>query len=479
MQTKFGPQLYARFVSFAFALLISFAPISVIQAQSDSPSNGDHVQAIIDGVNQARANAGLPALQVNSLLNQAAQAHVDDLIANGIYGHYGSDGSNVHTRVRRTGYPSGWVSENWVTAQTPDRAMSWWMNDWIHRVNILNANWDEFGVGAAAVGNGFWIYVTDFANSDGQASAYAAPAAPVQPEAAPQLTLPAGGMDYTIRSGDTLLGIAIRYGLDWQDIALANKLSEADLLQIGQILRLPGIAGVGGPAPASGGIKYEVQSGDTLIGIAARYDVRWEDVAAANGLGEYSVLQIGMQLRLPGVEEPALAETEAADGDAEADAVSKSEDETTVDEEPAVDASDEVASQQVKDVSSPQNDPTSTTYAVAPGDTLFSIASRNGLTWEELAAFNQLDEDSYLQIGQTLMIPFHEAAQPTPATLTVIKPTAPDTPPAYSPRTYTIRPGDTIMGVALRFGLDWRELLRINGLRESSILSLGQTIRLE
>ena len=36
------------------------------------------------------------------MLGQAAQNHVDDLVANGIYGHYGSDGSNVRTRVART-----------------------------------------------------------------------------------------------------------------------------------------------------------------------------------------------------------------------------------------------------------------------------------------------------------------------------------------------------------------------------------------
>ncbi len=473
MQTKYRPWFYARFIFFVFALLIAVAPISVMRAQDESPSIADQVQAIIDGVNQARIGAGLPALAVHPLLNQAAQAHVDDLVANGIYGHYGSDGSNVHTRVQRTGYPSGWVSENWVTAPTPERAMNWWMNDWIHRVNILNANWDEFGVGAAAVGNGFWIYVTDFANSDGQASAYVEPVAAAQVEIAPPLTVPAGGLDYTIRAGDTLLTIAIRYGLDWQDIALANQLGEADLLQIGQTLRLPGVAGAGGATPASGGVKYTVVSGDTLSGVAARYNIPWEEVAAANGLGEYSVLQIGMQLRLPGVEEPTETEADAESERVEEEAADQANEEISDGQELVADVDGVSVQEQSNEAPAQEIDSQAAQYTVEPGDTLFSIAARNGLTWEQLAEFNQLDEDSFLQVGQTLSIPSRGAG---PA---IIAPTAPDTSAASAPRTYTIRPGDTIVGVAVRFGLDWEHLLQINGLTDASILSLGQTIRLE
>ncbi|MCA1554988.1 MAG: LysM peptidoglycan-binding domain-containing protein, partial [Chloroflexi bacterium] len=44
---------------------------------------------------------------------------------------------------------------------------------------------------------------------------------------------------YTVRNGDTLLGIAIRFGVDLDALMTANGLSNADRLKIGQVLRIP------------------------------------------------------------------------------------------------------------------------------------------------------------------------------------------------------------------------------------------------
>ncbi|RIK35344.1 MAG: hypothetical protein DCC55_30630, partial [Chloroflexi bacterium] len=54
---------------------------------------------------------------------------------------------------------------------------------------------------------------------------------------------PGGGASYTIQPGDTLIGIAARYGVDWTMIAEENQLREETLLQIGQVIRIPGVAG--------------------------------------------------------------------------------------------------------------------------------------------------------------------------------------------------------------------------------------------
>lgn len=236
-------------------------------------------QEIVHAINRIRIANGLGTLHAHVLLSQAAQNHVDDLIANGMYGHYGSDGSNLRTRVARTGYPSLQVSENWVTSGSVDGAMGWWMNDWIHRVNILDPSWDEVGIGVGTVSNGYRIYVTDFANADGKdtsvtvaPAAETAYAASVEPAAS---SVPAGGMDYTVRAGDTLMAIGVSHGIDWQDIAIANSLGEFDILNIGKALRLPGI---GGAEAASGevaadGRLYTVRSGDTLSGVAGRFGI--------------------------------------------------------------------------------------------------------------------------------------------------------------------------------------------------------------
>lgn len=359
----------------------------------------DSVQTIVDAVNQQRAYAGLAPLQVHPLLNQAAQNHVDDMLATGFYGHMGSDGSYAAQRVRRTGYTGGLASENWVAARSPEGAMDWWMNDWIHRENILNARWQEIGVGVAGDGDSM-VFVTVFtAGSDGSSPEMMQAAAPA-PEV---VAIPAEGLDYEIIPGDTLLAIAYRYGLDWTVIARANDLHEDTLLQIGAYIRLPGVEGVGGARESAeestqeeisttesepvevaadnqtetGFMRlYTVQPGNTLVEIAALYDISWEELAAANGMDEDSFLSIGQQLQIPGEIAQAATPVSAVD---------------TTTASPAA--------------------PETTTAAVTPqyhtvieGDTIISIAVKYGMDWDELMARNGIDDDTILSLGQSLII---------------------------------------------------------------------------
>lgn len=359
----------------------------------------DSVQTIVDAVNQQRAYAGLAPLQVHPLLNQAAQNHVDDMLATGFYGHMGSDGSYAAQRVQRTGYTGGLASENWVAARSPEGAMDWWMNDWIHRENILNARWQEIGIGVAGDGDSM-VFVTVFtAGSDGSSPEMMQAAAPA-PEV---VAIPAEGLDYEIIPGDTLLAIAYRYGLDWTVIARANDLHEDTLLQIGAYIRLPGVEGVGGARESAeestqeeisttesepvevaadnqtetGFMRlYTVQPGNTLVEIAALYDISWEELAAANGMDEDSFLSIGQQLQIPGEIAQAATPVSAVD---------------TTTASPAA--------------------PETTTAAVTPqyhtvieGDTIISIAVKYGMDWDELMARNGIDDDTILSLGQSLII---------------------------------------------------------------------------
>ena len=171
-QTKSGlNRVRTRTISILFLIVLTTAPLFArpVFAQSEGASLTPEGQTIFDGVNQARSDNGLPPLVLSPPLTLAAQRHVDDVIATGNWGHYGSDGSNVQMRVARVGYPTSSVSENWVAVADPNQAIVWWMNDWIHRVNILEGHWDEIGVGAGLAENGYWILVTDFGNIDGGA----------------------------------------------------------------------------------------------------------------------------------------------------------------------------------------------------------------------------------------------------------------------------------------------------------------------
>ncbi|MFM7583757.1 MAG: CAP domain-containing protein, partial [Caldilinea sp.] len=70
------------------ALLCWPSPVSA----QEGPVLGTVAQQILDDVNRARGDHGLPPLALNAALTEAAQRHVDDVIASGRWGHYGSDG---------------------------------------------------------------------------------------------------------------------------------------------------------------------------------------------------------------------------------------------------------------------------------------------------------------------------------------------------------------------------------------------------
>lgn len=95
---------------------------------------------------------------------------------------------------------------------------------------------------------------------------------------------------YTVQSGDTLSGIAARYGTSWQHLADLNGLADPNLIYPGQVLT------VDGSAPARQ--TYTVQSGDTLSGIASAHGTSWQHLADINGLGNPDVIYPGQVLTI-------------------------------------------------------------------------------------------------------------------------------------------------------------------------------------
>jgi LysM repeat protein len=74
-------------------------------------------------------------------------------------------------------------------------------------------------------------------------TAVAAPttSAVATPAAAAPATVPPEGLTYTVQAGDTVSLIALRYGLDWRQVAQANGLSDPYIIEVGQVLRLGGL----------------------------------------------------------------------------------------------------------------------------------------------------------------------------------------------------------------------------------------------
>jgi hypothetical protein len=121
-------------------------------------------------MNEARRANNVGLLGWNEELAAAAQAHADDIITRSDPSHTGSDGSLVAERVARTAYlpyPDRMrVSENWSSG-TALEAMKYFLEDQIHRDNLLLPIWREVGVGHATREDGFELWVVVFGAQPG------------------------------------------------------------------------------------------------------------------------------------------------------------------------------------------------------------------------------------------------------------------------------------------------------------------------
>ncbi len=113
--------------------------------------NAAYISQIVSLINNARAEAGLPALTVNSQLTIAAQGHAVDMACHSLLSHTGSDGSSVHARIVAAGYSPSRSEEIIYAGGDPQTAFNWWMNDPPHRAAILNPQSVDMGVGYAYV----------------------------------------------------------------------------------------------------------------------------------------------------------------------------------------------------------------------------------------------------------------------------------------------------------------------------------------
>lgn len=184
---------------------------------------------------------------------------------------------------------------------------------------------------------------------------------------------------YRVRRGDTLSGIGRRYGTTAAAIAEASGISTRKILRVGERLTVVPGARAGatavasrshGSASGSGSADlalYRVRRGDTLSGIARRFDTTARAIAAANGISTRKVLQIGEELRVaPGVSSTSEARRLSIGGNAATDGAVH--------------------------------------YTVRSGDNLWSIARSFATTVDALCAMNRISEHQVLMPGTKLRV---------------------------------------------------------------------------
>ena len=197
---------------------------------------------------------------------------------------------------------------------------------------------------------------------------------------------------YRVQSGDTLWGIARKFGITVDELKKANNLT-SNALSIGQLLYIP--------REETKEVEtevYTVKSGDTLYGIARKYNLSVEELKKLNNLSSNN-LSIGQKL----IVSSSLSEQE-------------------------------------------------NTYTVMKGDTLYGIANKFGVSVDAIKKLNNLTSNT-LSIGKVLRIPDS----------------------TNNKLTYTVKSGDTLYSIARTYNTTVDEIKRLNNLT-SNTLSIGQTL---
>ena len=221
------------------------------------------------------------------------------------------------------------------------------------------------------------------------------------------------GSSYTVQQGDTLSGIAVYCGTTISALRLANP-GVWNWVYTGQVLQMPGASWDNG----NGYSTYIVQHGDTLKAIAARYGTTMDALASLNGIYNYNLIYAGQRLSVPngGVYVPP-----------------------------------------------PAPDYSGSTYVIQRGDTLKKLATRWGVTVNDiLAVNNQIVNASLIYAGQVINIPGGSSG---------------GTPSASY---YTVQRGDTLRIIAARYGTTVYNLQLLNPqIWNPNLIYAGMSIRVQ
>ncbi|NPA46940.1 MAG: LysM peptidoglycan-binding domain-containing protein [Chlorobi bacterium] len=173
------------------------------------------------------------------------------------------------------------------------------------------------------------------------------------------------------------------------------------------------------------GRVHVVQQGETLYSIARQYGLTPQDIIRANALtGE--TLSPGQKLVIP--------------------------------------EKSQTAGQ--TNTQTPAQTLTGTLHTVQPGETLYSIARKYGVSVQDIIRANRL-ADQHISPGQELLIPEKTQTQTQPA----------QTAEPGLPEYHIVQPGETLYRIHVKYGIPVETLRRLNGLKDNTI-HVGQKLKL-
>ena len=152
---------------------------------------------------------------------------------------------------------------------------------------------------------------------------------------------------YTVKRGDTLWGIAKKFGVTVSAVVNANNIRNPNLIYVGEVFIIPHMTS----AESSGYTLYTVRRGDTLWGISRKFGTSINSIVALNGIKNPNLIYAGEVFKIPS------ARSEQA-----------------------------------------------VIYTVKRGDTLWGISRKFGTTVENLVKLNSVKNPNLIYVGEKLII---------------------------------------------------------------------------
>lgn len=139
--------------------------VKVAAHTASKDADAEAERQLFDLANQARAQAGLPPLQADDGLTQAARTHADAMAAKEQISHQFSGEPSLTQRLAADStLHLDHAGENVAVSETVDQAQRALMNSPPHRGNLLNAAYNVGGFGVVRSGNALYV-VQDFGHS--------------------------------------------------------------------------------------------------------------------------------------------------------------------------------------------------------------------------------------------------------------------------------------------------------------------------
>lgn len=222
---------------------------------------------------------------------------------------------------------------------------------------------------------------------------------------------------YIVKAGDTLYGISNQYGVSVTELASLNNV-DANSLKVGQKLIIPSNSGLN----PDNMFMYTVKKGDSLYSISKLYGTSVDEIKKLNYLKNNNLV-VGQVLRIPEV--------------------------YTKPDSMIV--------------------PNYISYIVRPGDTLYSIAKKYGVSADTIIQDNSLKNNN-LSIGQILRIRSKEGE--------VLECFGEDFNDSISNyEVYKVQRGDSLYSIARKYGISVDDIKRVNNLNNNT-LSIGQELKI-